>query len=81
MSRGIASREIVWITPISDPSLDRADVSTLRKLLEIMEERHEISDGVANDFFLVVNELLLNHSILLLQIPYTPKAPKDSHLW
>jgi hypothetical protein len=66
---------------VSDPSLDGADLGALRQRFKTMREQNEIPNRIATDCFLVVDEAVLNHPVILSKTLYRPKAPGEPDPW
>ena len=66
---------------VSDPSLDGADLGALRQRFRTMWEQNELPNRIATDCFLVVDEAVLNHPVILSKTPYQPKAPGAPDPW
>jgi hypothetical protein len=46
-----------------------------------MQERNEIPNRIATDCFLVVDEAVLNHPVILSKTPYQPKTAGEPDPW
>ena len=55
---------IYYLILVSDPSLDRADLSALWQRFKTIWEQNEIPNRIAIDCFLVVDEVVLNHPVI-----------------
>ena len=66
---------------VSDPSLEGADLSALRRQFKTMRVQNEIPNRIATDCFLVVNEAVLNHPVISSGFRHQPKAPGEPDPW
>ncbi|KAG0645777.1 hypothetical protein D0Z07_7980 [Hyphodiscus hymeniophilus] len=66
---------------VSDPSVDGADLGAFRQRFKTMREQNEIPNHIATDYFLVVDEAVLNHPVISSKTVYQPKAPGEPDPW
>lgn len=66
---------------VSDPSLNRASIDILRQRFKAMKEQNEIPGRIATDCFLVVDEAVLDHPVILSKTQYKVKTHGESDPW
>lgn len=66
---------------VSDPSLEGADLDVLRQRFKAMRERNEIPGCIATDCFLVADQAVLDHPVVLSKTQYQPRGPGEPDPW